>query len=61
MKNCFFLKDKIQALIEAGVLCLNKETKNVNTSMISLEFSQEMLGVKVPDGVMAPQVVMWIT
>lgn len=34
----FIVKDKIQALVEAGVLCLNGENKQVTTNMVSLQF-----------------------
>jgi len=36
--KCFVLKDKIQALIDAGVLTLKSEQKEVTINMVTLEF-----------------------
>ena len=36
--RCYALKDKIQALIEAGVLTLKSEQKKVSTNMVSFKF-----------------------
>ena len=36
--NKFFLKDKIQALIDAGVLILKSEQKKVTANMVTLNF-----------------------
>jgi len=35
---CFVLKDKIQALVDAGVLTLKSEQKKVNANMMTLNF-----------------------
>lgn len=40
--DCFILKDKIQAQVELGVLCLNEEKKQVTTNMVSLQFGREL-------------------
>ena len=34
----FVIKDKIQALVDAGVLTLKSEQKKVTTNMVTLEF-----------------------
>jgi len=47
--KCFVLKDKIQALINAGVLTLKSEQKKVTANMVTLEFST-LPKVTVPDG-----------
>ena len=36
--RCYILKDKIQALVDAGVLTLKSEQKKVGANMISLKF-----------------------
>jgi len=36
--KCFILKDKIQALIDAGVLTLKSKQKKVTANMVTLEF-----------------------
>ena len=38
--KCFVLKDKIQALVEAGVLTLKSEQKKVTANMVTLEFGK---------------------
>ena len=38
--KCFVLKDKIQALIDAGVLTLKSEQKKVTANMVTLEFDK---------------------
>ena len=35
---CFFLKDNIQVLVDAGVLTLKSEQKKVTTNMVTLNF-----------------------
>ena len=47
--KCFVLKDKIQALVDAGVLILKSEQKKVTTNMVTLEFGT-MPKVTIPDG-----------
>ena len=47
--KCFVLKDKIQALVDAGVLTLKSEQKKVTANMVTLEFGT-LLKVTVPDG-----------
>ena len=47
--KCFVLKDKVQALIDAGILTLKSEQKNVTANMITLEFDN-FSKVTVPDG-----------
>ena len=47
--KCFALKDKIQALVDAGVLTLKSEQKKVTANMVSLEFGKTPK-VTVPDG-----------
>ena len=47
--KCFVLKDKIQALVDAGVLTLKSEQKKVNANMVTLEFGKTPK-VTVPDG-----------
>ena len=44
-----YLKDKIQALVDAGVLTLKSEQKKVTANMVTLEFSKTPK-VTVPDG-----------
>ena len=39
MNKCFVLKDKIQALVNVGVLTLKSEQKKVTSNMVTLEFS----------------------
>jgi len=46
--KCFVLKDKIQALIDAGVLTLKSEQKKITVNMVTLEFGT-FLKVTVPD------------
>ena len=36
--RCYVLKDKIQALIDTGVLTLKSEQKKVTTNMVTLNF-----------------------
>ena len=36
--KCFVLKDKIQALMDAGVLTPKSEQKKVSANMVSLQF-----------------------
>ena len=45
----YVLKDRIQALIDAGVLTLKSEQKKVTANMVTLEFSKTPK-VTVPDG-----------
>ena len=47
--KCFVLKDKILALVDAGVLTLNSERKKVTANMVTLEFDT-MPKVTVPNG-----------
>ena len=47
--KCFVFKDKIQALVDAGVLTLKSEQKKVTANMVTLEFGT-MPKVTVPDG-----------
>ena len=47
--KCFVLKDKIQALVDAGVLTLKSEQKKVTANMVTLEFGTRSK-VTVPDG-----------
>jgi len=47
--KCFVVKDKIQALVDAGVLTLKSEQKKVTANMVTLEFSKTPK-VTVPDG-----------
>jgi len=47
--KCFVLKDRIQALIDSGVLTLKSEQKKVTANMVTLEFSKTPK-VTVPDG-----------
>ena len=48
--KCFVLnKDKIQALVDAGVLTLKSEQKKVTANMVTLEFDKTPK-VTVPDG-----------
>jgi len=46
--KCFVLKDKIQVLVDAGVLTLKSEQKKVITNMVTLEFGRTPK-VTVPD------------
>ena len=48
MKACYILKDKIQALLEAGVMTLQPEHKKVTTNMVTIEFGQGFPKVPVP-------------
>jgi hypothetical protein len=50
-KACYILKDKIQALLEAGVMTLQPEHKKVTTNMVTVEFGQGFPKVPVPCGV----------
>jgi len=47
--KCFVLKDRIQALVDAGVLTLKSEQKKVTANMVTLEFNKTPK-VTVPDG-----------
>jgi len=47
--KCFVLKDKIQALVDAGVLTLKLEQKKVTANMVTLEFGKTPK-VTVPNG-----------
>ena len=47
--RCFVLKDKIQALVDAGVLTLKSEQKKVTTNMMTLNF-RTFSKVTVQDG-----------
>jgi len=47
--KCFVLKDKVQALVDAGVLGLKSEQKKVTANMVTLKFDT-MPKVTVPDG-----------
>ena len=47
--KCFVLKDKIQVLVDAGVLTLKSKQKKVTTNMVTLEFGKTPK-VTVPDG-----------
>jgi len=49
INKCFVLKDKIQALVDAGVLTLESEQKKVTANMVILKFGKT-LKVTVPDG-----------
>ena len=46
--KCFVLKEKIQALIDTGVLTLKLEHKKVTANIVTLEFGT-LLKVTVPD------------
>jgi len=48
--RCYVLKDKIQALVDAGALSLKSEQKKVGANVISLKFG-EMPEVRVQNGV----------
>ena len=55
--KCFVLKDRIQALVNTGVLTLKSEQKKVTANMMTLEFGK-IAKVTVPDGtfpIPAPQ------
>jgi len=47
--KCFVLKDKIQALVDAGVLTLKSEQKKVTSNMVTLVFGKTSKAT-VPDG-----------
>jgi len=47
--KCFVLKDRIQALVDAGVLTLKSEQKKVTANMVTHEFDKTPK-VTVPDG-----------
>ena len=47
--KCYVLKDRIQALVDAGVLTLKTEQKKVTANMVTLEFGTAQK-VTVPDG-----------
>ena len=49
-KECYILKDKIQALLDANVMTLKPEEKKVTTNMVTLEFGKEFPSVPVPVG-----------
>ena len=38
--KCYVLKDRIQALVDAGVLTLKTEEKKVTANMVTLEFGK---------------------
>ena len=38
--KCIILKDRIQALVDAGVLTLKSEQKKVSANMVTLEFAK---------------------
>ena len=38
VSRCYVLKDKIQALVDAGVLTLKSEQKKVTANMVTLNF-----------------------
>lgn len=59
-KDCLILKDKIQALVEARVLCLNDEKKQVTTNVVSVQFGKVLLKVGVSNGAMIPKVIVRI-
>jgi len=46
--KCFVLKDKIQVLVDAGVLTIKSEQEKVTTNMVTLKFGT-MPKVTVPD------------
>ena len=46
--KCFVLKDKIQALVNAGVLALKSKQKKDTANMVTLEFGT-LPKVTVPD------------
>jgi len=47
--KCYVLKNRIQALIDTGVLTLKAEQKKVTANMVTLEFGKNP-NVTVPDG-----------
>jgi len=47
--KCFVLNDKIQALVEAGVLTLKSEQKKVTANMVSFQFGN-LPGTMIQDG-----------
>ena len=47
--KCFVLKDKIQALVDAGVLTLKSKQKKVTANIVTFEFGKTPK-VAVPDG-----------
>ena len=47
--RCYILKDKIQALIDAGVLTLKSEQKKVTANMVALNF-KTFLKMTIQDG-----------
>jgi len=47
--KCFILKDKIQVLVDVGVLTLKSEQKKVTANMVTLEFDKTPNFI-VPDG-----------
>ena len=49
-QDCYILKDKIQALLEAGCMTLQPEQKQVTTNMVTLEFGRGFPAVPVPSG-----------
>jgi len=46
--RCFVLKDKIQVLVDAGILTVKSEQKKVTANMVTLEFGKTSK-VTVPD------------
>jgi len=47
--KCYALKDKIQALVEAGILTLKSEQKKITANMVTLNF-ENFSKVTVQDG-----------
>ena len=41
--KCFVLKDRIQTLVDAGVLTLKSEQKKVTANMVTLEFAKPQM------------------
>lgn len=54
--NYFILKDKLQTLVDADELRLNKEKKKVTTNMISMQFWRDLPGVKMLNRVLVSKV-----
>ncbi|ONK57058.1 uncharacterized protein A4U43_C10F16180 [Asparagus officinalis] len=60
--KCYVLKDKLQALYDAGVLKKEKVQKQVTTNMITLSFGTNLPEVQAPAGVIPiPKAVLKIT
>jgi len=47
--KCFILKDKIQVLVDVGILMLDSEQKKVTANMVTLNF-RIFLRITIPDG-----------